>query len=164
VFGNRQKFTESLLDEVNILAMVSDTRSDDEALLGSDVVHDEFLENSSIQVVDVSMKSKSGHAECLVTIRSSEQGLLCFSEGIVLSKVFVQVMGLVVLRTSNICSKDRTGLKSEVDHHLEHIDGVILDAVASEVGALLIVIHLHGTTGHLNHAIVDGLIGVLQGL
>merc|ERR1711957_829817 len=26
------------------------------------------------------------------------------------------------------------------------------------------VVHLHGTTGHLDHSVVDGLVGVLEGL
>jgi hypothetical protein len=34
--------------------------------------------------------------------------------------------------------------------------------VATEIHRFLIVVHLHVATGHLNHTIVDGFVGVLQ--
>jgi hypothetical protein len=36
--------------------------------------------------------------------------------------------------------------------------------VTLEVHGFLIVVHLHVTAGHLDHTVVDGLIGVLEGL
>lgn len=81
-----------------------------------------------------------------------------------MGEVLVEIVSLVVLEASDVGSKDGAGLKSNIDHHLEHINGVVLDAVAAEVGALLIVVHLHGTTGHLDHAVVDGLVGMLERL
>lgn len=73
-------------------------------------------------------------------------------------------MGLLVLGTGNVGGKNRSGLESDINHHLEHVNNVVLDAVSLEVGALLIEVHLHVTTRHLNHAIVNGLVGVLKSL
>jgi len=36
--------------------------------------------------------------------------------------------------------------------------------VTLEVHGLLVVVHLHVTAGHLDHTVVDGLVGVLEGL
>lgn len=36
--------------------------------------------------------------------------------------------------------------------------------MAAEVHAFLIVVHLHVTTGHLNHTVVDCFVSVLQSL
>ncbi len=47
---------------------------------------------------------------------------------------------------------------------MEHVDSVVFDAVALEVHRLLIVVHLHVAARHLDHAVVDGLVGVLQSL
>ena len=78
--------------------------------------------------------------------------------------MFVEVVSLLVLGLGNVSSKDGARLKGDIDHHLEHVDDIVLDAVSSEVGSFLVVVHLHGTTGHLDHTVVDGLVGVLEGL
>lgn len=79
-------------------------------------------------------------------------------------QMFVEVVSLLVLGLGNVSSKDGARLKGDIDHHLEHVDDIVLDAVSSEVGSFLVVVHLHGTTGHLDHTVVDGLVGVLEGL
>ena len=164
MLGHREQLTKTLLDEVDVLAVVADARGHDEALLGGNVVHDELLEHAGIEVVDVAMQTEAGHAQGLVAVGSSKQGLLSISEGVVFGQVLVQVVGSGVLVAGNVCSEHGSGLKRDVDHHLEHIGRVVLDAVAAEVGALLVVVHLHAATGHLDHAVVDGFVGVLDRL
>jgi len=164
VLGDGQQLTEAFLHQVDVLSVVSDTRGNNEALLGRDVVHDELLEDAGIQVVDVAVQAQARHAERLDTVSRLKQVLLIVSEWVVLAEVLVKVVGLVVLVASDVGGKNGAGLESNVDHHLEHIDRVVLDAVATEVSTLLVVVHLHSTTGHLDHAVVDSLIGVLEGL
>jgi len=144
--------------------MVLDTRSDNEALLGSNVVHNELLEDTGVEVAEVVLHTVSGHTEGVVAVGSAEEVLLVVGEGIVVGQMFVEVVSLLVLGLGNVSSKDGTRLKCYINHHLEHIDDIVLDAVSSEVGSFLVVVHLHGTTRHLDHTIVDGLVGVLEGL
>lgn len=74
----------------------------------------------------------------------------------------VEIVCLLILRPGNVGSHDTAGLKSNIDHHLEHVRDIILDAAALEERSLLIVIHLHITSAHLDHSVVDGLIGMLK--
>ena len=53
VFRDREEFSESFLDEVNILFVILDSTSNDDALLRCDVVHDELLDHAGIDVVEV---------------------------------------------------------------------------------------------------------------
>jgi len=144
--------------------VVLDTGSDDEALLGGDVVHNELLEDTGVEVADVVLQTVARHTQGVVTVGSAEEVLLVVGEGVVVGQVLVEVVSLLVLGLGNVSSKNRSGLEGDVDHHLEHVDDIILDAVTSEVGSLLIVVHLHSTTGHLDHAVVDGLVSVLESL
>ena len=75
--------SESLLNEVDIFLVVLDTTCDNQALSWSDVVHDELLKESSIDVVDVFGHTKSWHTEGIVSISSSQQKLLVGGEWIV---------------------------------------------------------------------------------
>lgn len=164
VLRDTMKLTKALSNEINILAMALDATGDDEAFLRRDIVHHELLHDTCVNVGDIVLKAEAGHAEGLVAVSSSEEHILVVGEGIVLAQVVVQVMAFCVLGTGDVCSKNRSGLKSAVDHHLEHVSDVVFDAVALEVGLLLIVVHGHVTTGHLDHTIVDGLVSVLEGL
>jgi len=76
--------------------------------------------------------------------------------------VFVEVVTFVVLRAGYVGSENTAGLKSDINHHLEHINDVVLDARASEVSLLLVIVHLHVTATHLDHTVVDSLIGMLK--
>lgn len=164
MLGDTVKLTKALSDEINVLTMTLDTTGDNEAFLGSDVVHHELLHNTCIKVADVVLETETGHTEGLVTIGSTKKHVLVVGEGVVLAQVTVQVVTLLVLGTGDISSENRSGFKGTIDHHLEHVSDVVFDAVTSEIGALLIVLHGHITTGHLDHTVVDGLVGVLKGL
>ena len=161
---NSEHISEALLDEVNVLTMVLDTTGDDQALLWSDVLHDELLEDAGVKVLNVALKSHAWHAESPVTVGGSEEHLLDVCKWVVLGQVVVELEALGVLGASDVCSHDGSWLEGTVDHHLEHVDSVVLDAVTTEVGSLLVVLHLHVTTRHLNHSVVDSLVGVLQRL
>lgn len=163
VLGDSKNITETLLDEFDILSVVLDTGSDDKALLGGDVVHDELLEYAGVQVVNVASHTKAGHAECVESISGSKEEFLVISAGVEFDEVIVEVVRLDVLRLGNVGGEDGAGFKSNINHHLEHINGVVLDAVTLEVHGFLIVVHLHVTARHLDHTVVDGLIGVLEG-
>jgi len=164
VLGNGKHISKTLLNEVNVLTVVLDTGGDDEALLGGNVVHNELLEHTSINVSNIVLKTKARHTKGVVTIGGSESELLVVGERIELAQVVVEIVGFLVLGLGDVGSENRAGLKGNINHHLEHIDGIVLNAVTLEVGALLIEIHLHGTTGHLDHTVVDGLVSVLQSL
>ena len=45
--------SESFLDKIDVLFVVSNATSDDKALSGGDVIHDELLKHSLINVVDI---------------------------------------------------------------------------------------------------------------
>jgi len=142
--------------------VVLNSTGNDKAFLRSNVVHNEFLEDSSVDVADIAFQSVTGHAEGVVSVSCAEEVLHLVSRGIVVAEMFVEIVSLLVLGLGNVSGKDRAGLKSNIDHHLEHINSIVLDAVTAEVGAFLIVIHFHCATGHLDHAVVDGLVSVLE--
>jgi len=164
VLGNSEVVSKSFFDKVDVFSMVLDSRSDDEALLGGDVVHNELLEDTSVEVADVVLHSVSRHTEGVVTVSGTEEVLLVVGEGVVVGQVLVEIVSLLVLGSGNVGSEDRAGLEGNIDHHLEHVDNIVLDAVTSEVSSFLIVVHLHISTGHLDHTVVDSLVGVLEGL
>ena len=164
VLGDSEDLTKALLHELNVLVVVLDAGSDDQALLGGDVVHDELLEHAGIDVADVVVGAKQGHAEGVVAVSGRQEELLIAGRGVVLVEVVGKVVRLLVLGLGHVGGKDGAGLKSNVNHHLEHVNGVVLNAVTAEVHGFLIVVHGHVTTGHLDHAVVDGLVSVLQGL
>jgi len=164
MLGDGEVISKSLLDEVNVLSVVLDTGSDDEALLGGDVVHNELLEDTGVEVADVVLQTVARHTQGVVTVGCAEEVLLVVGEGVVVGQVLVEVVSLLVLGLGNVSSKNRSGLEGDVNHHLEHVNDIVLDAVTSEVGSLLIVVHLHGTTGHLDHAVVNGFVSVLESL
>lgn len=106
VFGNTMKLTKALSDEINVLAMALDTTGNDEALLGSDVVHHELLHNACINVSDVVLETETGHTEGLVAVGSAEEHVLVVGKWVILAQVAVQVMALLVLGTGNISSQN----------------------------------------------------------
>lgn len=61
-----------------------DTWSYDEALLGGNVVHNELLEHTSIDIANVLLESVARHAEGIETVGSPEQELLILAVGVVL--------------------------------------------------------------------------------
>mmetsp|Transcript_16169 Transcript_16169/g.19205 ORF Transcript_16169/g.19205 Transcript_16169/m.19205 type:complete len:200 (+) Transcript_16169:937-1536(+) len=144
--------------------MALDTGGNDQNLLGGDVVHHELLHGAGVDVADVVLETEAGHAESLVAVGSSQEQVLIVREGIVLAQVLVQVVALLVLGAGDVGSEDGAGFEGAVNHHLEHVGDIVLDAVGLEIGALLIVLHLEVATAHLDHAVVDGLVGVLESL
>lgn len=69
---NWVEVSKSLLDEVNVLLVVLDSTSNNEALLWGDVVHDELLEESGIDIVNVIGKTESWHTKGVVAVGSSQ--------------------------------------------------------------------------------------------
>lgn len=89
--------SKSLLDEVDVLLVVGDTTGNDQALSWSDVVHDELLEHSSVNVIDVLAHTKSWHTESVVSVSGSKKKLLVSSEWIVLGQVVEEIVRFLVL-------------------------------------------------------------------
>lgn len=79
VLRNGENITKALFNELDVFGVVLNTTSDDEALLGSDVVHDELLENSGIQVVDVAAHSETWHAKSVISEGGPEQKFVIIS-------------------------------------------------------------------------------------
>jgi len=71
VFWNCKQISKTLFYKLNVLLVVLDTRSNDKAFLGSNVIHDELLKNTGIKVANVTFQSEEWHAEGLVTKGSS---------------------------------------------------------------------------------------------
>ena len=88
VLWDWEELSESLLDKVNELSVILDSTGNNQALAWGDVVHNELLEKSSIDVVDVVLKSVSWHAQGVVPVSCSEKKLRVLGEGI----VFVEVV------------------------------------------------------------------------
>ena len=164
VLGDGEHLTESLLNEVDVLVVVLDTGGNNEALARGHVVHDKLLEHARVNVVDVVGETESGHAERVVAVGGSLEELSLAGEGVELGQVVEEVVRLLVLGARDVGGKDTAGLESDINEHLEHVDDVVLDAVTLEVSGLLVIIHSHGAAGHLDHAVVDSLVGVLQRL
>lgn len=164
VLGDSKVISKSFLDQVNVLSVVLNAGSNDEALLRSDVVHNEVLEDTGIEVADVVLHTVARHTEGVVTVGCAEEVLLVVGEGVVVREMFVEIVSLLVLGLGDVSGKYGTRLEGNIDHHLEHVNDIVLNAMSSEVGSFLIVIHLHVTTGHLDHSVVDGFVGVLEGL
>ena len=164
VLWDWEELSKSLLDEVDVFLVILDSTGNNKALSWGDVVHDELLEHSSVNVVNVFLESESWHTKSVVAISGSQQKLLLGGEWVELGQMVVKIVGLSVLGSSNVRGHDGSWLKSDINHHLEHINDIVLDALSLEVGSFLIVIHGHGTTGHLDHTVVNGLIGVLKSL
>lgn len=97
VLRNRQHFTESFLDEVNVLLMVLDARGNDEALSRGDVVHHELLHQTSINVVDVLGQTESGHTKSVVSVSSPLEQVLLRSKGIEFGEMVEKFMALSIL-------------------------------------------------------------------
>jgi hypothetical protein len=106
VLRDREEFSESFLDKVNIFLVVLNSTSNDDALLRCDVVHDELLNHASIDVVEVMLETKAGHTEGIVSISSSEEEILVVREGIIFVKVLVKIVGLLVLGAGNVGGHD----------------------------------------------------------
>lgn len=157
-----EEISKSLLNEFNILTMVLDTGGDNEALLWGDVVHNKLLEHAGVNVRNVRLESESWHTEGSISIGSLKKEILVVSEWIVLGQVLVEIVRLLVLGSGNVSSEDRLWLKSNIDHHLEHISDIVLNTVSLEVHSFLIVVHSHVTTRHLDHSVVNGLVSMLK--
>jgi len=106
VLRDREEFSESFLDEVNILLVVLNSTSNNDALLGCDVVHDELLDHASINVVEVVLETEAGHTEGIVSISSSKEKILIVREGIIFVKVLVKIVRLLVLGAGNVGSEN----------------------------------------------------------
>lgn len=158
------ELTEALSDKVNVFTVAFDTRSNDEDFFGGNVVHHKLLHHASINVADVVLETEAGHAKRLISIGCSQKQVLIIRKWVIFRQVIVQVVALLIFGAGHVCSEDGTRLKSTVDHHLEHISDIVLDAMRLEIGALLIILHSKVTAAHLNHAIVDCFIRVLKRL
>ena len=85
--------SESFLDKLNILLVILHPTGDNEALLGSNIVHDELLDHSGIDVVDVLLHSESGHAQGVEAVSGSQEHLLLVGEWVELREVLEKVVG-----------------------------------------------------------------------
>lgn len=159
-----QQLTESLLDEINVFLMVLNSAGNNKAFTWGDIVHDEVLKKSGIDIVNILGDSKSWHTESVVSVGGSQQHLTRVSEWVEFGQVIIEIVRLGILGSSDIAGHDGLWLEGAVDHHLEHIGDIVLNAVSLEVSLLLIVVHGHSSTGHLDHTIVEGLVSVLLSL
>ena len=91
------KVSKSFLDKVDILLVVLDATSNNEALSWGDVIHNKLLKKSSIDVVDVLGHTKTRHSDRVVTIGSSKQKLLILGEWIILAQVVEKIVRFLVL-------------------------------------------------------------------
>lgn len=64
--------SESFFDKVNVLSVVLDSRSNNKAFFGSNVVHNELLEDTCIEVTDVVLHSVARHTKGVVTVGCTE--------------------------------------------------------------------------------------------
>ena len=97
MFRDGEEFSKSLLNEVNILLVVLDTASNNQALLGSNIIHDELLDQASINVVEIALKTNARHAKSVITISGTEKEILILREGIILVEVLMNIVSLLVL-------------------------------------------------------------------
>lgn len=162
VLRHGKHIAEALFDQLNELVMVLDSSSNNDALFGSDVVHHELLQHARIDITDVVSAALQRHTQGVVAVCSPAKKFLVPGEGVELMQVVREIMRLLVLRLSHVGSEDRTGLQRDIDHHLEHVNGVVFEALALEKGALLVIVHCHVAARHLDHAVVDRFICMLE--
>jgi len=164
VFWDSKNFTEAFLNKFDILGVVLYTWSNNKALLRGNVIQNKLLKDTGIKIVNVAGKTVTGHTEGVITESSLEEQLSTVVVRVEFSQVVFKIVGLLVLRFSNVCCKHRSWLKSNVNQHLEHINSIVFKGVTTEIHRFLVIVHLHISTWHLNHTVVNGLVGVLQGL
>jgi hypothetical protein len=92
-----EQLSETLLYKINIFLMVLDSTGYNKTLSGSDIVHDEFLEHSRIDVVNVVLSAEARHTESVVTEGSSEKEFVILEEGVVVLEMMVEIVTLLVL-------------------------------------------------------------------
>ena len=80
--------TKSLLDKLNIFLVVLHSTGNNEALLRSDVVHNELLNHPGINVVEVLFQSQSGHAEGVEAIGGPKEHFLLIGKWVKLGEMF----------------------------------------------------------------------------
>mmetsp|Transcript_24358 Transcript_24358/g.21510 ORF Transcript_24358/g.21510 Transcript_24358/m.21510 type:complete len:246 (-) Transcript_24358:115-852(-) len=141
--------------------MVFDTSTDDVDLVGVDVLELELLEDVGVEVANVVLQSVDGHTETLDTESGLQQVVRNFLTS---GEVFSQFVGPLGLVHSDISRSSRSWFKSAISHHVEDINDIVLEAMSLEVSTFLIIIHFEVTTRHLDHTVVDGFVGVKEGL
>lgn len=67
-----KEFTKSFSDEVEVFSVVSDTTGNNKTFFWSDVFHNELLDHSSINVINVTGKTESWHTKSVEAISCSQ--------------------------------------------------------------------------------------------
>jgi len=162
VLWQSRVISKTLTDELYEFIVVLDTVGDNKAFAGGDVVHDELLETAGIKVSDVLNTAVARHTKRIIAKSSAEEVLHLVCAGVMLQHMVVEVMCFRILRSGDVSSHHTARLKGDINHHLEHVSNIVFDAAALEESAFLIVVHVHFTTAHLDHSIVDRFVGVLE--
>lgn len=158
---NSRHVRESGANELNELLVIVNTSSDNIDSLGVDVLVLELLKGEGGEVSNVVLKSSEGHTEASESEGSSEEDVI---ELLASVDDILDVVRVLVLVLSDVGSDNRSGLESAVSHHSEDVNGIMRQAVSLPVNVLLVVIHSEISSRHLNHSVVDGLVGVEDGL
>jgi len=106
VLWDWKKFSESLLNKIYVFFMIFNTTSDNKAFSWSNIIHDELLKHSSVNVVHVVSHTQSWHTKGVISISGSQKELLLGGEWIELSKMVIEIVRLGVLRSGNISSNN----------------------------------------------------------
>ena len=106
VLWDWEELSESLLDEIDILLVVLDATGNNEALSWGDVIHDELLEHSGVNVINILLEAESWHTKGVVAVGGSQQKLLLGGEWVIFGQMVVKIVGFGVLGSSNVGGHD----------------------------------------------------------
>lgn len=104
MFWDWEELSKSFSDEIKVFRVVLDTTGNDETLSWGDVFHDELLEHSSINVINVFACSKSWHTKSVVAIGGSQQKFLLGGEWIESGQMVEKIVRFSVFGSGNIGS------------------------------------------------------------
>lgn len=159
--GSSWNVGELVLNQVNELLVVIDSGSGDEDFFWGNVLELELLEDVAGEISDVTLKSLEGETESLESVGGSEDGVVEVLTGL---QELVEFVGVLVLGLSDLGGDDGSWLESAIGDHGENVNDVVGEGGSVEVGLFLVVLHLEVSSGHLDDTVVDGFVGVEDGL
>lgn len=94
--------------------------------------------------------------ESLESVGSLENSV---AEGLASGSPVLMVVGLLVLKLSQVSTHSSLGFQGTVNQHRSDVDHVVTETVGLQVSLFLVIVHLDTASTHLDHPVVDCLVG-----
>ena len=136
--------------------MVLNVSSSNENSIWCDIFDLESLKSLGIKVLDVGWESLDWHSEATKAVGSPEYKVIEADSG---SNVLLKGLRVLIGVHSDSSGYCTSRLEGAVAGHAEDIVYIVGQAFSLEDGALLVVVHLEPSSGHLDHSVVYSLVG-----